>query len=228
MAVGVVQVAPDSTGKFLRTRTRTEGANTVHEQIVATRSTNRDTIASGWVSGFRTPARAATTQILFTLLNGGTNVVALRRLNAEVDTIVAKAVASPFLRLMRISAVTASTGTTLTIGVSDTAATALSSSIVATGDASADGTNSGTALAATTTGAALWQQLVPRLHTAVGLWNPESMPMMPDDGGFINDSPLLLRNGQGVAVIANSPAAPTAGDWVYAIKAVFDEVTLPY
>lgn len=35
MAEGTIQVAPDSTGSKLRTRSRTIGANTVHEQFVA-------------------------------------------------------------------------------------------------------------------------------------------------------------------------------------------------
>lgn len=220
-----IRVAPDSTGKRIRTRQRTVGGNPVEEQYVLSGS-ERVVSAHAFVSTFRIPARAVTGQPLFTVWNGGTNLIAVRRLSAEIDTIVAKAVLSPWLRLYRISAAP-TTGTTVPLGQQDTAET-MSASVVCRCDASADGTSSGTALAATANPAAhLWQQVAPRLHTAVGFVAPAVLSMVPDDGNLSAEAPLILRPSQGLMVRADAPAAPTANDWHYSLKAVLDEFTLP-
>lgn len=226
MADGVIRVAPDSTGSYLHTRTRTVNAQTVHEQFVVPLG-ERVVTGAASVASFRIPARAATTQVLFSGLNSAsaTNLIAIRRIAVEVDTIVAKAVASPWLRLRRITAQTG--GTAATPALLDTAEALAGTGLSLLQDASADNTNSTTALSSTQTGVDLWQQMVPRMATVAGIWNPNSLPMLPDDGGFTSDNPLVLRAGQGFQIRVDTPAAPTAADWVYGVKLAYEEFTLP-
>lgn len=51
MAESFVQVAPDSSGKLLRTETSTQGGNTVHQEVVTLADTSGNLINSGQLAG---------------------------------------------------------------------------------------------------------------------------------------------------------------------------------
>lgn len=225
MAEGIIQVAPDSTGSKLRTRSRTVGANTVHEQYVISQS-ERVVAARAWVSSHRIPVRASASQPVFTLWNGGLNLVSVRRLSMEVDSIVASTALAPYVRLYRITAAPTG-GTVLAKGLQDTAETS-SAAIVATCDASADGTNSATALAATANPTThLWQQTVPRWHTLVGYGSLPVLNLLPDDANLNQEDPIILRPTQGLLVRVEAAAAMTAAAYSLYLKCAFGEFTLP-
>jgi hypothetical protein len=126
----------------------------------------------GRVATFRTPGRALTApRRLLTLHNatGSPVVVHLNQLTVDLYQTVVKAVtvAPPIIRVNRITTLPTN-GTALTKVAKDTAG-ASDSHVVATGDASADNTLSGTALTATPgAGTLLTQEYAPRLITAVG------------------------------------------------------------
>lgn len=225
MAEDFVQLAADGAGAKMRTRGRTIGANAVEEQYVLVAS-ERVVVARLWWATSRIPCRAVTSQPLFTIWNGGTNLVAVRRLTAESDTIVAKAALSPVLRTFRMT--TASTAGDTLVGFSQDTNDTGSAGVVARQDASADGTSSASALTATpnpTTKA--WQQTAPRMHTAVGYLGPTVLNLLPDDSGVVAEGPLILRPSQGLVVRMEVAAAPTAADYHFYLKCVTDEYTLP-
>lgn len=226
MADGTIRVAPDSTGSYLHTRTRTVAAQTVHEQVVTIQG-SRVVTGAATAATFRIPARAATSQVLASGLNNAsaTNLIQIRRIAVEVDTIVAKAVLGSWLRIRRITAQTGGTAWTPTLA--DTGEALAGTGLTLLQDASADGTNSTTALSSTQTGVDFWQQVVPRMATQAGIWNPNSLSMLPDDGGWTDDNGLVLRAGQGFQIRLDSPAALTAGDFHFGVKIAFEEYTAP-
>jgi len=129
-------------------------------------------IFKGRASAFRTPGRAGTTgQKIMSLHNatGSPVTVTVNRVFIDLLQTVVKAVtvAPPVIRLWKVT-VLPTNGTALTknkIGGSG----ASSSSVTVLGDASADGTGSGTTLTATLpAGAILSQEFAPRILTAVG------------------------------------------------------------
>ncbi len=225
-----VRTAANLTGQYIRTRQRTINGTAVEEPYTII-ANERVVSARGWVASFRTPSRAVASQPIFALWNGSTNLLAIRRLTMEADAGAALAQISPYARLYRISAAPTG-GSTLTKGQQDTGETT-SAGIVATGDASADGTNSTTPLAATVaTGTShLWQQTIPRLHTAVGWVSPAVMSLLPDDAELNREDPLVLRPSQGVLVRVEAAATMVAGTntagFMFYTKCVFGEFTLP-
>lgn len=228
MAEGFVQVAPDSTGARIRTRRRTIGVDAVDEQYVIALPTERVTSARAYVTSPRTINRAsATAQPVFTLWNGGTNLVAVRRLTCEADSVTASAALSPYLRLYRIAA--APTGGTACTKVPQDTNDTTSAGIVATSDAASDGASAATALAATPSPAGVaWQQTIPRWHTLVGYGAVPLLNLLPDDASFMQEAPLILRPSQGLMVRLEAAAAiATAGTFSLYMKCAFGEFTLP-
>lgn len=231
MADGVVRLAPDSTGSYLHTRTRTVNSQTVHEEYVRSLDSDRVTASISSAATFRIPVRAvaaAGSQPLLTMLNSAsaTAVIGIRRIAVEVDSIVARTALAPWIRTVRISAHAG--GTAVTPVTYDASTTLNATGLAILADASADGTNSTTALSATVSNANfIWQQVLPRWQTLVGYGTPGAIPMLPDDGGIMEDTPFMLRAGQGLMIRLDSPAALTAGDYHFGVKVAFEEFTLP-
>lgn len=225
MAESFIQVPPNSTGLKSRTRQRVIGANTIEESYVISQS-ERVLVARTMMATFRTPARAVASQPLFVLWNGGTGLVAVRRLSLEVDSIAASIVASSYARTYRISA--APTGGTAVPKIQQDTNETSAVGVAATGDASADNTSSTTALAATANPVTpAWAQIIPRWQTLAGYQALPVLNMIPDDGNLNAEEPLTLRASQGVLIRLESPAALTAGAYTFHIKCAFDEYTLP-
>lgn len=233
MAEGVIQVAPDSTGAKLRTRTRTVGANTVHEQYVIASPTDAVPVNRVWVSSLRIPARALTAgsvQPLFSVWNGiagGGNSVSIRRLSVEIDSVTAQTVASPVLRLFRQTAASAS-GTTLTPVPQYTPDTTFSTSVAIRADHQADSAVATTPLTAGTIGTQpMWTQTVPRVATLVGFQSVAEYNLLPSDSTLMAVDPLILRPGEGCHVQLMAGGAVAAGAFTFALKAVLAEFTYP-
>ena len=232
MPESFVQVAVDSTGKKVRTRQRTVGANTIEEQYLIVQPHDRVPVSRNWYSTLRIPSQAATSTPLFTIWNGGTNIVSVRRMSVEVDTIIGKATGTimPILRLYRLTAAPTG-GTLLTPIQQDTNDAALGGSIEVRGDASADGTNSASALSAVANPTTpRWEQTMPSWGTTTlaGYMQPAVMTLAPDDPSLQSEDPLYLRASQGVALITQGASAIYgAGDWSLHVKAVVAEFTVP-
>lgn len=125
---------------------------------------------------------------------GSGKVVHLNQLTLDVmmTAVIAVTVIPPIIRVHRITAIPTN-GTALTKIAKDTTG-ASSASISLFGDASADGTNSATALAATTTaGAHLTQEFSPRLITAAGY-------EMFDRTELLDGKDVVVRAGEGVVL----------------------------
>lgn len=126
----------------------------------------------GRAQTFRTPGRAGTAgQKIFALHNatGSTKIVHINQLAIDITCTVIKAVTvlPPVVRVHRFTAVPTN-GTALSKVAKDSALGS-NASVTAWGDASADGTLSGTALAVTIpAGSMLSQEFAPRLITAAG------------------------------------------------------------
>jgi hypothetical protein len=233
MAEDVIQVAPNSTGAKLRTRSRTVGANTVHEQYVIAQQSEAVPINRLWVSSLRIPARALTAgsvQPLFSIWNGitaGGNSVSIRRLAVEIDSIGVQTVASGQLRLFRQTAASAS-GSTVTPVQQYTPDTALNASVVVRADHQADSAVATTPLTAGTIGAnPMWSQTVPRVATLVGFQAVTEYNMLPNDSNLMAVDPLILRPSEGAHVQLMAGGAIAAGANTFTFKAVLAEFTYP-
>jgi len=126
----------------------------------------------GRAQTFRTPGRAVTTgQKIFALHNatGSTKVVHINQISIDLVATVVKAVTvlPPVIRCHRFTAIPTN-GTALSKTALDTTL-ASNASVTVWGDASADGTSSGTALTVTIpAGSLLTQEFAPRLITGAG------------------------------------------------------------
>lgn len=232
-----ISVAPESTGPAIATYARTIGGETRHVQYTIALPSERVVSARNYAATFRTPSRAVTSQPIFTLWNGGTNQVSVRRLTMEYDSGASFTGLTIYARLYRITAAPTG-GTALTKGQQDTGET-MSATIVATGDASADGTSSTTALAATANPTAhLWQQTLPRFATSTAAATPTAswqfpplLNLLPDDSALMQEDPLVLRPSQGLLVRVEAPAAMVAGTGtaghMFFVKCAFGEFTIP-
>lgn len=151
----------------------------------------------GRAQSFRTPGRAGTTgQKLFALHNatGSAKLVYINQFFVDLYQTVVKAitVAPPIIRVHRFTALPTN-GTALVKVPKDTALTS-DAAVTAWGDASADGTNSGSALAVTIpAGNILTQEYAPRFITAAGY-------EMFDRAELLDKHCIVLRALQGVAV----------------------------
>lgn len=149
----------------------------------------------GKVSTFRTPGRAGTTGAkLFALHNatGSTKVVHINSLFIDLVGTVIKAVTvlPPQIKIWKFTALPTN-GTTLTKIAKDSVQLT-NASVTAWGDASADGTLSGTALAFTPVGL-LTQEYAPRLITAAGY-------EMFDRTVLLEGADLVLRALEGIGI----------------------------
>jgi hypothetical protein len=171
----------------------------------------------GRAQTFRTPGRAGTTgQKILALHNatGSTKIVHINQVTVDLVCTVVKAVTvlPPVIRIHRFTAVPTN-GTVLTKTQKDTALSS-NASITAWGDASADGTNSGTALAVTIpAGSMLTQEFAPRFITAAGY-------EMFDRTEMLVGYDVVLRALEGIAVNLDYTLAtqnPTTDMWVAGI-----------
>lgn len=230
MGASFVRVAPDSTGKLLRTLQRLVGGNTVEEQYVIV-GDPRDVLYRGRASTFRTPGRAATTQNLLTIYNASaTRLVDVKRIMIDAYTILPRVYTThpPIARVSRFT--TAPTnGTTLGTTSLDTAETS-DANVTVRGDASADGTASGTGLTVTIpAGQVLTQEIVPRLvfgssttAPTAGFWSEVADRME----FFVGDADITLRQNQGVVLHLAAGTAMTANEQFTAVVD-WEEYTLP-
>lgn len=216
----------DGAGKKVRTRQRTVGSDTVEEQYFI--PTTEEVVSyTGRAGTFRTPGRAGTAgQKIFALHNatGSSVVVKLEKITVDLAVTVIKAVTvlPPLVRLHRFTAVPTG-GTALSKVAEDTTQTS-SSSVTVWGDASADGTSSGSALAVTIpAGNLLTQEYAPRLITAVGY-------EMFDRTAYFDgaDESVRLRPLEGVVVeLAYTVAGQNPVTDMWTVNARWREYTLP-
>lgn len=164
---------------------------------------------------FRIPGRAGTAgQKLFSIHNatGSSVLVDLERVTVDMATTVIKAVTvlPPIIRLYRVT-VLPTNGTAVTKVAQDTAQSS-SSSVTVLGDASADGTGSGTTLTATLiAGAVARQVFAPRLITAVGYEMLDTFTFL--EGG----AKITLRALEGIVVMLDYTLAtqnPATDMWI--------------
>jgi hypothetical protein len=151
----------------------------------------------GRAATYRMPGRAGTAaRRLLALWNavGSGKVVHINQIAIDTISTAAYAVTviPPVIRVHRITAIPTN-GTALTKNAKDTNGTS-NVNISLFGDASADGTNSTTALAATTTaGAHLFQEYMPRLITAAGY-------EMFDKAEVLDGKDVIVRAGEGIVL----------------------------
>ncbi len=171
----------------------------------------------GRATTFRAIGRAGTTpRRLLTIWNpvGSGKVVHLNQVAIDLvqTAIMAVTVIPPVIRIYKITA--APTGGTALTKVAKDNLLSSSASILLAGDASVDGTNSVTALAATTTaGAALTQEFAPRLITAAGYEPADRIELL-------DDKDIVLRAGEGVCLSLDLTLAtqdPATSNWVATI-----------
>lgn len=185
----------------------------------------RDRIVSydGRVGSLITPGRGTVGQKILSLENktGSGVVVAVQRIKVDLLTTVAKAVTvvPPVVQIVRFTPA-ASGGTVITKAGLDASQTS-DANVVVTGDASAHGTSSGTALTLTA-GAVITQAYAPRCLTAVG-YEPI------DIAEFFTDVELILRANQGMAVFLDQAVVttgnPSTDRWI--ATAAWQEFTRP-
>ncbi|MBA3243243.1 MAG: hypothetical protein H0T60_18640 [Acidobacteria bacterium] len=151
----------------------------------------------GRASTYRTVGRAGTVaRRLLTIWNpvGSGKNVYVNALFVDFAALAAMAVTviPPAIRVYRITAAPTN-GTVITKNAKDTTLTSVAG-IEIRGDASADGTNSASALAATTTaGAMLTQEFFPRLITAAGY-------EVADRIDFLQEAGVIVRPGEGLCM----------------------------
>lgn len=207
-------------------RRGTGGTDDVDQYVVPV----RDRIASfsGRVSTFITPGRAATSQKILALHNatGSSVIVCINRVVVDVLSTVTKAitVVPPLIRVHRFTAIPTN-GTTLTKVPMDTSQSS-NASVTAWGDASADGTGSGTTLTVTIpAGSCLHQKYAPRLFgtAPIGYEPIDTAPF------FEGEPDVTLRALEGICVFLDQAVVttgnPSTDRWVAMID--FEEYTRP-
>jgi hypothetical protein len=177
----------------------------------------------GRVSTFRTPGRAGTAgQTLFALHNGSGSpvLVDVHKLNVDLVSAAAAGVAPtvipPIIRAWRFT--TAPTNGTALSKNPENSALSSSSSVTVSGDASADGTGSSSALTVSRpAGAILTQEFAPRI-LVVGTSASTFYEPLDRTTFFENeDEVVTLRAGEGVCIFADYTAAaanPTTNHWL--------------
>jgi hypothetical protein len=178
----------------------------------------------GRACSFKTPGRAAVSQKILSIHNavGSAVLVAVNRVRVDILSTAVKAVTvvTPVIRVVRYTTVQTN-GTVLAKGSVDTALTS-NASVTITGDASADGTLSGTTLTLTPAGT-IAQAYAPRVFTAVGY------ELMDTITFFEGSTDIILRAGQGIAVFLESAVVttgiPATDSYISAID--WNEYTAP-
>ncbi len=163
-------------------------AQVVAVQLVTNVDATRIVTYRGRANTFRVPGRVATTQNLLSLHNASGSAVKVRvnQVFVDVSTTVVKAVTvlPPVLRLHKVT-VLPTNGTALTKVAQDSALTS-SASVTVLGDASADGTGSGTTLTATIPAGAIYtQEFAARLITAAGYEPMDRLVFLSDSSAYI-------------------------------------------
>lgn len=172
----------------------------------------------GRSSTFRIPGRAGTTgQKLLSIYNtvGTTVTVEVTKVVIDMACTVVKAITvlPPVIRLWKVAAAPTN-GTVLTknkIGGSSSS----NANVAVLNDASADGTNSATALTASLPGGQIiTQEFAPRFITAAGY-------EMADRIEFLGDTTVVLASGEGVVLFLDYTLAtqnPTTDMWIAGIE----------
>jgi hypothetical protein len=153
---------------------------------------------------FKTPGRAATSQKILSIHNATASAVLVdvQRIRVDVLNTAVKAVtiAVPVIRAVRYTTVQTN-GTVLAKGTIDSSQSS-NASVTVTGDASADGTLSGTTLTLTPT-STLAQAYACRVFTAVGYEIMDTVEF------FLGDTDITLRPLEGLAVFLESAVVTT-------------------
>lgn len=222
--VGVTDQAAGAGVAEVRARERTIAAATYAEQYIIPIS-ERVPSFKGMATSFRTPGRAATTQNIFSIYNttGSSVLVAVRRISIQMDaTAVLISVAKQIKTTRQTTAPT--NGTSLTKVPFDSALSS-AANVEVRGDASADGTLSGTTLTATPSANIGWSQFVMRMHTAVGQVILDDNPCVPT---LCEDDPVILRANEGllIGVVATATTSNPATDHMI-VNCMFEEFSLP-
>lgn len=222
MAESIVQLPADSTGKKLRHRERTVGANTIYEPYVLVQD-ERAIVYEGRCGSFRQLGIAGTAgQKLLSLFNavGSTVIVDLQSLTYDVYQTAARVVAPPVIRLHRIT--TLPTGGTAISKVAVDSALSSNASVTLLQGTASDG-GAATAIVSTpAAGTLITQEPVGRALTLVGY---EQF----DRGDFLDsDAPITLRAGEGVLLNLDYTVAtsnPVTDNYI--VNARWLEYTLP-
>jgi len=176
------------TGTLIDTVTTPSGD---HRQVVIIEERGGFT---GRAATFRTPGRAGTVgQRIFSIHNatGSAVHVKVHKITVDTTSTVAKAVTvlPPVIRAYKVT-VLPSAGTAVT-KVAEDSGKAASASVTILQDASADGTSSATALAATLpAGAVITQEYAPRMITAAGFELADRMEFLAGTHEAITLRPL--------------------------------------
>jgi hypothetical protein len=223
MADSYVALPTDSTGKTVRTYKRGAATDDPHDSYLV-RSAARVVTNYGIASTFRTPGRASVSQYIFALgcSSSSTVNIVLHRLVIIVDHTALLAAVAAAARLHRVAYTNISNGTSLTKGRLNTTLSA-NAQVSAWGDASADGTGSGTTLTISATQSRVWGTIIPRMHTAVGQVQGMQFSLLPP---LSNTYPVIIRPGGALAVEIAAPATsanPTTNH--YLVNCVWEEYT---
>ena len=171
------------------------------------------------VATWRMVGTAATPQNLFSIENiDGSNLVKIRRLIVMADETVALATVTPIYRVSRATGVPTG-GTTLNKAQFDTNNSSNANTICRCSTSSDGGANSGPTA---TAGDAIWEQLVMRVHTAVGqilMPDSELLPYIVDTQDFI----LRLNQAMLVQVVAPAGGSNPATNH-YIVACAWEEV----
>lgn len=224
--VGVTNAAPGAGIATMHTRQRTISATVYDEQYVI--PINDRVISGSFISSsLRIPARAATSQTLAAIWNGSAStIVGIKAVLLDQETIVAKTVINPGVKMQRTSA-THTNGTAGVKNFTDSAIDTSNASITVAFDAQADGTNSTSALVnGTLINSAFQPRFATRMHTLVGVSVSGADPLQLTRD-LTETKPLALRPSQGLVVQWSAAAALTAGDWHWFVTFIVEEYTLP-
>lgn len=212
MPDGFIQLPADGAGKKLRTF----DSGTDHIQYV--RDDNPLVSFIGRASTYRIPGRAGTAnQNLLAMWNGSASkVVKVTAVGVDLvqQAVKAATVLPPMIRFYRLLA-SYTNGTTVTKNAVDTALSS-DAGITIGQDASADGTNSASGLAATVSGGALTQEFAPRL-VAIGTTPATNLYEPFDKEIFFDADPLILRPSTGFLLRLDYTLAtqnPTTDMWL--------------
>lgn len=178
----------------------------------------------GRCTAFITPGRAAITQKIMAIHNatGSAVLVDVNQIRVDVLVTAVKAVTikPPTIRIRRFTAIPTN-GSTLTKVPIDTGLSS-SASVTLWGDASSDGTGSGTTLTITEL-AVLAQAMGPRVFTAVGYEVIDTVEF------FVGETDIVLRALEGVVVFLEDATVttgnPATDRWIASID--WTEYTRP-
>lgn len=215
MGESIIQLPADSTGKMVRTRNRTVGANSIHEQYFIEQ---RQRVVSGVYlaqTGAHVVQASADTApagrwFLFNPV-GSAVLVAFRRLEfASQHASVLATPTSPRITLKLFTATGTASGAAITPGKQDSTAP--------TATATLRTANTGLTI---TSGADIFSAMPTAALTAVGAAAPAAIDWNPDDDGM-----PVLRAGEGL-YLTQSDAGTSSDTRRYVTNIAWEEFTLP-